>query len=98
MLFVKKGVELSSSKELFENLFLKTKIGFRLIRARPYFRLISQQNKVNLETVDCSFSTRQDSVKDYLPKNGKNMLVYTSVEFMHLKILAKTFNNPGREK
>ena len=61
MLHGKVGIDFFSTSEL---LYPNMKIGLRRIRARPNFYLISDNPKVSLGIVDCSFYTRRIALKD----------------------------------
>ena len=67
------------------------KIRLRLIRARLYFYMISDNPNVSLGIVDCSLYTRRIALKDVYHKKRMDMLAYTPVEFNYLETLAKTF-------
>ena len=71
------------------------KIRLRLIGARPYFYLISDNLNVSLGIVNCSLFTRRIDLKDDYYKKRVDMLAYTPVEFNYLETLAKTFIIPG---
>ena len=95
MLNGKLGVDLFSTSEL---LYPNTKIGLRLIRARPNFYMISDNPNVTLGIVDCSFYTRRFALKDDYHKKRVDMFAYTPVDFKYLQTLAKTFIIPARQK
>ena len=61
MLYGKLGVGFFSISEL---LYPNTRIGLRLIRARPNFYMISDNPNVSLGIVDCSLYTRRVALKD----------------------------------
>ena len=94
MLYGKLGVDFSSISEM---LFRNRKIRLRLIGARPNCYMISGNPNVGVEIVDCSLYTRRIALKDDYHKKRTDMFVYTSVEFIFLETLAKTFIIPARQ-
>ena len=70
-LYGKLGVEFFSTSEL---LYPNMKNRLRLIRARPNFDMISDNPKVNLGIVDCSFYTRPIALKDDYHRKWMDML------------------------
>ena len=94
MLHAKLGVDFFSTSEL---LYPNMKIRLRLIRARPYFFLISDNPNVSLGIVDCSLYTRRIALKVDYHKKRMDMLAYTPLEFNFLEFLAKSFIITARE-
>ena len=81
----------------FDFLYPNMKIRLRLIRARPYFYMISNNPNVYLGNVDCSLYTRRTALKDHYHMKRMDMLAYAPVEFNYLETLAKTFIIPARQ-
>ena len=73
------------------------KIRLGLIRARPIFRMISDNPNVSLGIVDCSLYTRRIALKDDYHKKRMDMLAYVHVEDIYLETLAKKFIIPARQ-
>ena len=80
-----------------ESLYPNMKFMLRLIRARPYFYMISGNPNVSLGINDCSLCTRRIALKDDYHKKRMDMLTYFPVEFNYLETLAKTFIIPARQ-
>ena len=72
------------------------KIRLRLIRAWPYFNMISDNPNVGHGIVDCSPYTRI-ALKDVYHKKRMDMLAYTPVEFNYFETLAKIFIISARQ-
>ena len=55
------------------------KTGFRLIRARPSFYMITDNSNVSLGIIDCSLYTRRIPLKDdfHRKKNGDAWTTWT---------------------
>ena len=68
MLYGELGIDFFSTDEL---LYPNMKIILRLIRARPNFYIVSDNPKVSLGIVDCSFYTRRIALKDDYHKKKK---------------------------
>ena len=77
MFYGKVGINFFSTYEL---LYPNMKIRLRLIRAGPNFYMISDNPKVSLGFVDCSFHTRRFALKDDYHKKRMDMLAYARVE------------------
>ena len=69
------------------------KIMLRLIRARFYFYMISDNPNVSLGIVDFSLYTRGIALKDKYHKKRMDMFAYAPVPFNYVDTLAKTFIN-----
>ena len=72
-------------------------IRLRLIRGRPKFYMVSDNNIVSLGIVDCSLYTRRTALKDDYHQKRMDMLAYAPVEYNYLGILAKTSIIPARQ-
>ncbi len=73
------------------------KIRLQLIRARPLLYMITDNTKVSLGIVDCSFYNRCFAMWNHYHKKGMAMLAYSPVEFNYMETLAKTFIMPARQ-
>ena len=94
MLYGKLGVDFFSTSEL---LYPNMKISLRLIGARLYFIMISDNHNVSLVIVDCSIYTRRIALNDDYQKKRMDMLAYIPVEFNYFESLADTFIIPARQ-
>ena len=95
MFYGELGVDFFSTSEL---LYPNMETGVQLIRTRPIFYMISDNTNVGLGIVDCSFYTRRIALKDDYHRERMHMLAYAPVELNYMETLAKTFNNPIRQK
>ena len=77
MLYGKLGIDFFSTSEL---LYPNIKFRLRLITARSKIYMISDNPKVSLGIVDCSFYTRRIALKDDYHKVRMDMLTYAPVE------------------
>ena len=94
MLFGKLGIDFFSTSEL---LYPTKKIRLRLIRTRPNFYMISDNDNVSLGNVDCSLYTRRIALKYDYHEKRTDMLAYAPVAYTSLETLAKTFIIPARQ-
>ena len=92
MLYDELGDEFFSFSEL---LFPNMKIRLRRLTAWSKFYMISDNPKISLGIVDCSFYTRRIALKDEYQKKKTGMFAYTPVEFNFLESLARTFIIPA---
>ena len=88
MWFGKLSDDFFSTSELLDP---NIKSRLRLIKATPYFYMISDKPNVSLEIVDCSLNTRHFALKDTYNEKRLVIIAYTPVDFNFLKILAKIF-------
>ena len=94
MLNGKLGFDFFSTSQL---LYPNMKFRLRLIRARHNFYMISDNPNVSLGIVDCSLYTHRIALNDDYYKKGMDMLAYALVEYICLKIFAKTSIIPGKQ-
>ena len=59
--------------------------------------MISDNSYVRFEIVDCSLYTRRFALNDVYHKKRVDMLAYSTVEYKHLEILARTSIIPARQ-
>ena len=81
------GFDFFSTSEL---LYPNMKTRLQLIRARPNFRMISENHNFTLEIADCSLYTHRIALEDEYHKKRREMLAHTPVEFNYLETVAKT--------
>ena len=94
MLYGKLGIDFFSTSEL---LYPNMKLRLRLIRAIPYFYMISDNPNVSLGIAVCSLYTRRIVLKDDYHKKRMDMLAYAPVEYKFLDTLAWTFIISARQ-
>ena len=95
MLYGKLGIDFLTSSEL---LYPTMKVQIRLFRARPNFYMISENQNVSLDIVDCSLYTRRVMLKEDYHKKRMSQLAYAPVEHNYMETLAKIFIIPARQK
>ena len=94
ILYGKLGDDFFSTSEL---IYPKMKFRLRLIRARPYFYMISGNPNASVGIVDSALYTRRIALRDDCHKKRMHMPAYTPVEFDYLETLAKIFIIPARQ-
>ena len=87
-------VDFFSTSEL---LFPFRNIKLRLIRARPYFDMISDNPDFSLGIVECSIYTRRVALKDDYHMKRMYMFEYTPAKFSYLESLEKIPIIPARQ-
>ena len=81
----------------FESLHQDMKVRLRIIRAKLFFNMISDNPDVSLENIDRTLYTRRIALKDDYHRKQKDMLAHTPVEFNYLEIFAKSVIIPARQ-
>ena len=74
-----------------ELLYPDMKLRRRLIIARHFFYMISDNPNVSFAIVDCSLYSRRFALKDEYHKKRMDMVAYSPLEFNYLETLANAF-------